>query len=203
LTFGTLLSSQGADAHRTKPFGWVSGQPCKLTDGQARCQTDFRLSYPARTTQPRAKLAALGCAGSRPGNGHLAMSAPPCRATWRTLDSPPGQRKSAGQRRDRHRPGRDPAQVRDLTPRASMPAEPVRRRRPPRSPVPVRKWSRLDFLTEPGDLARASSPSRAPRRRPGPPPQQGGACRGATAASALPAGRRRPARAPHRSPAGC
>ena len=28
LTFGTLLSSQGADAHRTKPFGRVSGQPC-------------------------------------------------------------------------------------------------------------------------------------------------------------------------------
>jgi hypothetical protein len=30
LTFGTLLSSQGADAHRHDPFGPLPGQPTKL-----------------------------------------------------------------------------------------------------------------------------------------------------------------------------
>jgi hypothetical protein len=52
LTFGTLLSSQGADAHRSKPFGSVSGQPFKPRRGAHGCQTRGLLAVPARAAPP-------------------------------------------------------------------------------------------------------------------------------------------------------
>jgi hypothetical protein len=39
LTFGTLLSSQGADAHRRSPFGPVGGNPIYITRSDALGQT--------------------------------------------------------------------------------------------------------------------------------------------------------------------
>ena len=39
LTFGTLLSSQGADAHRQDPFGPIGGNPSYATRSVARGQT--------------------------------------------------------------------------------------------------------------------------------------------------------------------
>jgi hypothetical protein len=47
LTFGTLLSSQGADAHRRQPFGWSRGQPV------SRYAAGFAVSNPevCRTTR--------------------------------------------------------------------------------------------------------------------------------------------------------
>jgi hypothetical protein len=42
LTFGTLLSSQGADAHRLEPLDPAPGQPLKLTAQPRFCQTDHR-----------------------------------------------------------------------------------------------------------------------------------------------------------------
>ena len=38
LAFSTLLSSQGADAHRPRPSGSYPGQPYKLTRTHGRCQ---------------------------------------------------------------------------------------------------------------------------------------------------------------------
>src|SRR6266702_19928 len=58
LTFGTLLSSQGADAHHLGPFGPVPGQPTKpYSVGFARSNLTgtarFPLGMPARTSTLR------------------------------------------------------------------------------------------------------------------------------------------------------
>jgi hypothetical protein len=39
LTFGTLLSSQGADAHRSGPLGLSRGNLLDVTRSVSRCQT--------------------------------------------------------------------------------------------------------------------------------------------------------------------
>jgi hypothetical protein len=41
LTFGTLLSSQGADAHHHAPFGSIWGNLCYATRSDSQCQTDL------------------------------------------------------------------------------------------------------------------------------------------------------------------
>jgi len=41
LTFGTLLSSQGADAHHRSPFGSLRGNLCYATRSVSQCQTDL------------------------------------------------------------------------------------------------------------------------------------------------------------------
>jgi len=41
LTFGTLLSSQGADAHHREPFGSLWGNLCYHTRSVSQCQTDL------------------------------------------------------------------------------------------------------------------------------------------------------------------
>src|SRR5439155_22750673 len=48
LTFGTLLSSQGADAHRQDPFGPIGGNPSYVTRSVPHGQT--------RPTPPRLPL---------------------------------------------------------------------------------------------------------------------------------------------------
>ena len=41
LTFGTLLSSQGADAHHPEPFGSIRGNLWNITRSVSQCQTDL------------------------------------------------------------------------------------------------------------------------------------------------------------------
>ena len=50
LTFGTLLSSQGADAHHRSPFGSLRGNLCYATRSVSQCQTDP--ARPALTDRP-------------------------------------------------------------------------------------------------------------------------------------------------------
>ena len=50
LTFGTLLSSQGADAHHRLPFGSLRGNLCNATRSVSQCQTD--LLVPRSPDQP-------------------------------------------------------------------------------------------------------------------------------------------------------
>ena len=51
LTFGTLLSSQGADAHPRSPFGLFGGNLCNVTRYDSQCQT--RSARPALTVDPQ------------------------------------------------------------------------------------------------------------------------------------------------------
>ena len=46
LTFGTLLSSQGADAHLREPFGSVRGNLCNVRRSVSQCQTDLLVPRP-------------------------------------------------------------------------------------------------------------------------------------------------------------
>jgi hypothetical protein len=61
LTFGTLLSSQGADAHRSGPFDPSRGNPLNLAVRVRDCQSDGLLTGPAahqgHRLQPRASTA--------------------------------------------------------------------------------------------------------------------------------------------------
>jgi hypothetical protein len=50
LTFGTLLSSQGADAHRYKPFGLLWGNLCNASRYVSQCQTDLLVPMPAQSS---------------------------------------------------------------------------------------------------------------------------------------------------------
>ena len=54
LTFGTLLSSQGADAHRHGPFGTIRGNPRNFTPvGEPRSNNRHRPDFPlGRRTRP-------------------------------------------------------------------------------------------------------------------------------------------------------
>jgi len=45
LTFGTLLSSQGADAHRSEPFSPSRGNSPNVTRLVPRCQTEVRVPH--------------------------------------------------------------------------------------------------------------------------------------------------------------
>jgi len=63
LTFGTLLSSQGADAHLRQPFGWSRGQPV------LRYAAGFAVSNPevCRTTHTHDS----SCAGEPRSEGEV------------------------------------------------------------------------------------------------------------------------------------
>ena len=69
LTFGTLLSSQGADAHHRSPFGVLRGNLCNATRSVSQCQTDLlvpTLTGPA--TKPTRPAVLMACpAGPRIG----------------------------------------------------------------------------------------------------------------------------------------
>lgn len=69
LTFGTLLSSQGADAHHQQPFGHLRGNPFKLSWSVSLCQTRLGPTAPPILApnlrgDPR-------CSVREPGVGHL------------------------------------------------------------------------------------------------------------------------------------
>ena len=53
LTFGTLLSSQGADAHRSKSLDLSRGNSLNVTRLASRCQTRRFAAPPAPTPQTR------------------------------------------------------------------------------------------------------------------------------------------------------
>jgi hypothetical protein len=73
LTFGTLLSSQGADAHHPEPFGSIRGNLWNATRSVSQCQTDP--ARPAPTDQWRllgrfsVLVAVVPCSGSAPVSG--------------------------------------------------------------------------------------------------------------------------------------
>jgi hypothetical protein len=54
LTFGTLLSSQGAGAHRQRPFGPSSGQLAQHMGGSRACQPAATRSVRTRSAAPSA-----------------------------------------------------------------------------------------------------------------------------------------------------
>src|SRR5215831_1573132 len=71
LAFSTLLSSQGADAHRHKAFAWIEGNPLSLP---ARLSAVKRLRLTLMTSQPRV-LPAYPAAG-RPLDGQRTTGLP-------------------------------------------------------------------------------------------------------------------------------
>jgi len=64
LTFGTLLSSQGTDAHRSRPFGLSRGNRSTLCPLGPRCQkTDSVLAVQGGDCPPARPLARPGPVG--------------------------------------------------------------------------------------------------------------------------------------------
>jgi len=106
LTFGTLLSSQGADAHRHNPFGRIGGNPSYFTWSVPLGQTPAPAQTPTWSGRPRSWMIQprASCLGEHsPGSviGHplgwpLARLRPAnkeniSRGSSRDANSPPGR----------------------------------------------------------------------------------------------------------------
>ena len=81
LTFGTLLSSQGADAHRCNPFGLTSGQPVK------HYLVGFALSKPTRSVSGSGR-AHQGTTQNLLDSHLVADAVKPARRAWRMFSRP-------------------------------------------------------------------------------------------------------------------
>jgi hypothetical protein len=185
LTFGTLLSSQGADAHPSQPVGRTGGNPSNATRSGSRCQSrpsrpigpvglgpapsgaDERPLSAAECTAPSAGDQS-GIAPGRPTAGFpCRLSGSPRAKTKLRVDG--RQRKCGGQ----GLPGRRPR-------RSGPPAEmnPQRRRRRGRHAdhvrsdarrstaraAPVTGWSAVGFAGPHHCTSSAPAIARLPRR---------------------------------------
>jgi hypothetical protein len=76
LTFGTLLSSQGADAHRHGPFGAIRGNPSYITWSVAHGQTSTRTAQTPTWSGRLARSLGASCLGKirpAPPGPHLSV----------------------------------------------------------------------------------------------------------------------------------